>query len=157
MTIPEVTSQASMTVPEITIVEGMSPEALDEFWAAAEVETYAPGDVVHRQGDPTEEFFVLEKGAVNIVVSETGRSVYTARDPGAFVGWSSVVGRRTSSATIECVEPTRLIKIHKEKLAQIFQRHPACGLLFYQKLAREIGERLTTTYQMLCLILGDIA
>ena len=65
---------------------------------------------------------------------------------GEAFGWSSLVDRDTYTASAECLEPTRLIKIDKESLETIFRKDPMSGLIFYKRLAGIIGQRLVHSY-----------
>lgn len=74
---------------------------------------------------------------------------YLLDRPGEVFGWSSLVDRRKYTASAECLEACRLLKIHREALLRIFEKYPASGMLFYRRLAGLIGERLMATYRTL--------
>ncbi|MEW5721805.1 MAG: cyclic nucleotide-binding domain-containing protein [Thermodesulfobacteriota bacterium] len=153
----EINPEASLSILEMGVFKGLSGEAVAAIKAKAKKVTFQPGETVHEYGEPVKCVFVLERGAVNILMPESRRQLYTVREPGSLLGWSSMVGRRTASATLECVEPATLLRLEKKDLEAVFKKYPACGQVFYRKLAQDIGERLTNAYRVISLLLGEIA
>ncbi len=138
-----------MIIREADLFHGMSEEVVDELIKVMTVESYQAGDVVFKEGDPADSFYIIEKGALNLNVAAAGGVMHVAKRPGEAVGWSSLAGREVYSASVECIEPTRLIRINKDKLDVVLRRYPASGLLFYKRLAGVIGERLIQCHSAL--------
>jgi CRP-like cAMP-binding protein len=92
---------------------------------------------------------VLQAGALNVKVASATQTTQVAIRRGEAVGWSALAGRDTYTASVECVEPSRVWKINKDKLDQILRRHSTFGLLFYKRFAGLVGERLIRCYQEL--------
>ena len=136
---------------------GMRPGTIEVVKNLARWEMFQCGEVIHEYGQPVRSVFILNSGAVDILMPKTNRLLYTVRDPGALLGWSSMVGRTTSSATLRCHEEAVLLRLDKKKLNDIFRRNSACGMVFYRKLSEEIGQRLTNAYQVISLLLGEIS
>ena len=67
-------------------------------------------------------------------------------DQGSAFGWSSLVDRDFYTASAECVTDCSVIRIDKEKLECLFAAHLSDGVLFYKRLAENIGERLLNSY-----------
>jgi CRP-like cAMP-binding protein len=141
-----------MIIREIELFEGMSEEMEGELVKIMESMSYKSGDVVIKEGDAAHNFYVLQAGALNLKVAGASQTTETAIRPGEAVGWSSLAGRDTYSATVECAEPSSLVKINKEKLDEVLRRNPAFGLLFYKRLAGVIGERIIKCYQMIAKV-----
>jgi CRP-like cAMP-binding protein len=111
--------------------------------------SYHKGDFVIKEGDPAKHFFILQEGEIRLSVGEKGRISQMICDSGEAFGWSSLVDRSTYTASAECLAPTKLFKIEKEKLDGIFTRDPASGMIFFKRLAGIIGGRLINTYRTL--------
>jgi CRP-like cAMP-binding protein len=77
--------------------------------------------------------------------------VHTVSRPGEAFGWSSLVGRDIYSASAECVQPTKLLKIDREDFQEILEKDPINGLSFFRRLAGALGERLIISYGSLGL------
>lgn len=136
-----------MIFREIDLFHGASDQIQDELVKIMESESCSPGDVIIKAGDPAENFYVVQTGALNVKVAGVRHTTEVAIRPGETVGWSSLAGRDTYSAFVECAEPSKVWKINKEKLDQVLRRHPDFGLLFYKRLAGVVGERLILCYQ----------
>jgi CRP-like cAMP-binding protein len=138
-----------MIIREIDLFDGIGEEVEEKLVEIMESESYQSGDVVIKAGNPADNFYLLQTGALNLKMAGSKQTIQVATKPGEAVGWSSLAGRDTYSATVECAEPSKLIKIHKEKLDRVLRQYPAIGLLFYKRLAGVVGERAISAYQMM--------
>lgn len=138
-----------MFIKEIDLFEGMSQGFIDEIAQIMVEESYNKGSLIFKAGDPAQNFYVLEEGEVRLSIGKEGHITYTLTSPGDSFGWSSLVDRDAYTASAECTFPCKVIKIEEEKLRKVFDKHRASGLMFYKRLARTIGERLISNYQML--------
>ncbi len=80
-----------------------------------------------REGDPAESFYILVKGRIKLTLGEKSREVYVAYHPGEIIGWSSLIGRETLSATARCLEPTILSKVDRQRFLDILGATRAKG------------------------------
>jgi len=72
---------------------------------------------------------------------------HVASDPGDVIGWSSLVGNNTYTASAECLGPVKVSKIEKSQLDQILHEDPVSGMTFFKHLAALIGRRLVDSYK----------
>lgn len=138
-----------MIIREIDLFEGMTEEIEQELAKVMEGESYNSGEVIIKEGAAADNFYVLQAGALNVKVAGARQTTHVAIRPGEAVGWSSLAGRDIYSASVECAEPSKLVKINKDKLDQVLRRYPGAGLLFYKRLAGLIGDRLIKCYQVM--------
>ncbi len=131
-----------MIIREFDLFQGFENDVVEEIMTAASTVTLKKGEAMFNHDDPADGFYVLNSGAVELVVPDTRYAPYVARSIGEIVGWSSMAGRETYSAGAVCLDDTRVIKFDKQKLDTVLRRHPAVGLLFYKRLCRAVGERL---------------
>ncbi len=124
----------------------MGRNFVKELTAISVKETHEEGDFLFRRGDPANCAYLLLMGRVNLKTGETGQVVHIVNRPGESFGWSSFVGRDAYSTTAECKIPTKLRKLHKEDLQKLLEKDPANGLIFFQRLAGLLGERLLKSY-----------
>jgi CRP-like cAMP-binding protein len=108
--------------------------------------------VVFSEGDPADNLYVLQSGALDLFMAGTSQATCVAIKAGEAVGWSSLVDRKIYSATVQCAEDSRLFKIDKNNLDRILRQHPSTGLNFYKKLAGLVGERVIKCYQEIAKI-----
>ena len=132
----------------------------DMFWAMdkgfvkavmaiAESESSRQGDMLFHQGDPAENFYILLKGRVKLILGETGQVVYVVSNAGEAFGWSSLIGRDTYSASAECVVPAKLLKFERHKLQQAVDKDPVNGVVWFKRIAEILGNRLLQSYAMI--------
>jgi toluene monooxygenase system ferredoxin subunit len=141
--------EAIMIIREMDLFDGASDEIENEIAKVMEDEFYNAGDLIIKEGDPADNFYVLQTGALNVKVAGATKTTHVAIRAGEAVGWSSLAGRDIYTASVECAEPSRVWKINKDKLDKILRRYSAFGLLFYKRLAGLVGERLIRCYQEL--------
>ncbi len=138
-----------MIIREIDLFEGMNEEIEQELAKVMEGESYNSGEVIIKEGAAADNFYILQTGALNVKMAGAKQTTHVAIRPGEAVGWSSLAGRDTYTASVECAEPSKLVKINKDKLDQVLRRYPGAGLLFYKRLAGLVGDRLIKCYQVM--------
>ena len=132
----------------------------DMFWAMnkdfvksimniAESESYKEGDVLFQEGDPADNFFILLKGRVKLILGQTGQAVYVVSSAGEAFGWSSLIGRDTYSATAICSVSAKLLKFERQKLQKAVEKDPINGIVFFKRIAELLGNRLIQSYAMI--------
>ena len=138
-----------MIIREIDLFEGMNEEIEQELAKVMEGKSYNSGEVIIKEGAAADNFYILQTGALNVKVAGAKQTTHVAIRPGEAVGWSSLAGRETYTASVECGEPSKLVKINKDKLDQVLRRYPGAGLIFYKRLAGLVGDRLIKCYQVM--------
>ena len=131
-----------MFVPKGDVFKDLRRETVDEISDIAIEESYDKGAVLFSRGDPANHFYILVNGSVRLRIGQQATIDYVVGNLGEAFGWSSVVDRECYTASAECLAPTKLMKINKDSLQLIFDRHPDSGTVFYKRLAQEIGTRL---------------
>jgi len=109
-------------------------------------QTYEEGAAVFKEGDPASAFYILVKGRIKLTLGEKSREVYVAYQPGEIIGWSSLIGRDTLSATAHCLEPTILSKLDRDRFLEIVRQYPTEGATLFQRVATMLGNRLVSLY-----------
>ena len=138
-----------MFIEKAYLFQGMSPEFMEEISKNLTEEVHRKGDLLFKAGDRADFLYVIEEGRVRLSAGERGIVTRIVENQGDALGWSSLVGRDAYSSSAECLTDARLVKIPKDKLNEIFERHPVCGLLLFRRLARMIGERLVESYRQI--------
>jgi len=84
---------------------------------------------------------------VRVSVGPQGLLAHVASDPGDMIGWSSLVGNKTYTASAECLGPVKVEKVEKSQLDKILHEDPISGMNFFKHLAALIGGRLVDSYR----------
>ena len=135
-----------MFIKQADIFWGIDHDFVKDIFDQSKKETHDKGDVLFKEGDPADTFFILTKGLVDISTGSNQEVVHVVNHPGEAFGWSCLVEREKYSASAECMEPTLLIRIDKKVLEDAIERDPKNGLIFYKHLAHSIGDRLVHSY-----------
>ncbi len=84
----------------------------------------APGQLLVRQGEVGDTFFLVVVGEVAVTVREAGDKEVARLGPGSFFGEIAVVTRQPRTATVTAAVPTELIRFPREPLVALIQRYP---------------------------------
>src|SRR4051794_19151709 len=89
--------------------------ALDDAGRAAilekgSIERYQPGQVICREGDPGQTFYLIKRGTVKVSPSMGGAPIELARlERGTFFGEVALLSGKARTATAEAVDEVELI------------------------------------------------
>ncbi len=125
---------------------GMGKKFALEAMGISEKFSLDTGNTLFEQGDAADHFYVLIKGSVELRLGKAGPVVYLARHPGEVVGWSSLVGRNTFSASAKCIEPAKLLRFDRARFLELLHEYPANEALVFKRLAEMLGNRLLELY-----------
>jgi CRP-like cAMP-binding protein len=135
-----------MFIQEAELFKGFDEQTMAEMTKIMVAQSFKSGTVLFTKQDQANTFYILWEGRVRLAIGTQGKIDYTASKRGEAFGWSSLVGRETYTATAECVAPTKLFTVAKDELAKLFEKLPRDGMLFYQRLAAAIVQRLLLNY-----------
>ena len=131
------------------LFRGMSKDFIKEVMSTSIKESHDKGSLIFREGERAGHLYILLEGQINIRIGDGWQMVSTVYHKGEVFGWSGIVGRQVYTATAECKEPTKLLKISVEKLQRILEKDQANGFVFYKRLAGILGDRLEHSYRMI--------
>lgn len=138
-----------MVMQEADLFTDLDPEVVKAIKNAIVDESYDEGAIIFEKGEAALNFYILAKGSVELSIGEDGYVTHVVENPGEAFGWSSLVDHFVFTASAVCAAPTKLQKIANKDLVRIFDKYPADGVIFYKRVAKIIGRRLTTTYSFL--------
>ena len=136
-----------MYIDKVYLFEGMHEATLKKILESAVEESHAQGDLLFHQDEPARNFYILSEGRVRSSVGPQGLLAHVSSDPGDVIGWSSLVGNETYTASAECLGPVKVSKIEKSQLDDILHEDPVSGMTFFKHLAALIGLRLVDSYK----------
>jgi len=115
--------------------------ALEKLLSSTAVRTFAPAEVIVREGEPGRSLFLIENGTVEVHTTDpAGRLVVLAElGPGDFFGEVAVLTGRPRTATILAREPVTVIEITREDLEAVVRDYPEVKRVlerFYQQRAQ---------------------
>ncbi len=119
--------------------------------------SFGKGDRVVQEGRPSNRLFILVSGTLELSFSDaqaTGEMdpqvaegpssivIHSINEPGALIGWSSMVEPFVCRATATALETTRMIALGRDAVDAYCQSHPEFGLRFVKRILWALGERI---------------
>jgi CRP-like cAMP-binding protein len=138
-----------MFIQQLDLFKDLSKPFLDELLDIMNETKFDKGEFLFKEGEPARYFYILQEGQVKLNVGGNAHTVNIACNPGESFGWSCLVGFDTYTATAECLMPSKLYKVGKDRMNALLDKYPTNGMVFFKKLAAVIGQRLVNTYDML--------
>lgn len=130
-------------LPDHPFFAGLDDEALALLAGCAVNVHFAPGELLFREGDPADRFFVLRRGRVAIEVhAPTGGIVLDTADDGDVVGWSWLVPPYRWVFDARAVTPTSAVALDAVCLRGKCDGDPALGYALMQRVTGVMYERL---------------
>ncbi len=129
--------------------EGMGKIFIREFMGTAQHISCTEGQLLFKKGQVTHHFFTLIEGEFRLIMGTNQQHVYTVCLPGEIIGWSSLVGGSTYSATAVCTRFSEILRFDRDLLDDLLNRFPVSGFHFYKKLARMLGNRMLESYRLI--------
>lgn len=94
----------------LPLLEGAEPAQIDALAASMSPEEAAPGQVLGRQGEQGEVFWLLLEGRVEISVQgDAGRQLLAVAGPGSIIGELALLRHRPRTATVTALEECRYL------------------------------------------------
>lgn len=125
---------------------GMDSDFVKHVMDDTEKVNFDEGEILFKSGDSADCFYILIKGRIKLTIGDKGPVVYIAKEPGQVIGWSTLLGRDSYSATATCLEPSKMVKIAKKSFLKNLAEVPESEALFFKRVAGMLGDRLVSVY-----------
>jgi ATP-binding cassette, subfamily B, bacterial HlyB/CyaB len=103
-------------------------------------EQHAAGEVVVKQGDQGDAFFIVSDGKLEVFVEEDGKSRQIASlERGAFFGEIAALLGETRSATVKAASAVKLMRFEMQQVKDIISDYPTVRQVLV-RLALKRGE-----------------
>ena len=118
----------------------LDADELEMLRPLACAQNFAVGEVLFKAGDRDVDFFVIERGAVDVLNPTDGNSLIVTHRDGHFVGDIDMLTRRPVIVTVVAREPTHVLRIAGAKLRQLLNTVPRVSekLLIAFQVRREL-------------------
>jgi CRP-like cAMP-binding protein len=113
------------------------------------------GQYIFREGDPGNEMFIIEGGAVEILRAVRGSTPLAILEPGDFFGEMAVLEDQPRFASARAKEATRLLRVDRSAFAQLVQDNFEIAVRIMRKLALRL-RRTEQSLQSASTELSDI-
>ena len=132
---------------------------MGEIAKLCEEVTFEDAERVVTEGKKTEQYFILEEGAVDLRFElpfrDTSKEMtVTTINPGECFSWSALVPPHKATLSCYSVGKSKAIRIPGDRLLDLCEKNSRMGLKIMQKLASMIAQRLTGQQE---IFIKDIA
>jgi NTE family protein len=152
-----------MVLTRTPLFSGLGETALNDVLACTRSRSYTAGQIICREGDPSDSVFVLCRGvATAFVTPVTSSSIATVArlHPGDIIGEVGFVTHLPRSASVMARSDAELLEIPADDFAGLLARHPALlanmTKLIGGRLARRNADlRSRSTRETVMLVVGE--
>lgn len=103
--------------------------------------TYRDGEIIVRQGDVGESMYVIQDGAVEVVLERDGREVFLRTlGKGEFIGEMGIFDRDLRSATVRARGEARLLTVDRKTFLRRIHEDPSLAFRVVETMSRRIRE-----------------
>ncbi|WP_191014733.1 cyclic nucleotide-binding domain-containing protein [Treponema zioleckii] len=119
---------------------------LKEVYDALSSTEFKTGDIIIKEGDSGDSFYILTDGKVQIFRNTpSGDPIALANlssDMNIFFGETALIGKDTRSATVKAVTDCKTLKISGKKFLELCEKEPVLGYRVLLCLARRMSDSI---------------
>lgn len=127
----------SDSVKNILLFRALDPEQMNEILDAMFEKKVKPEDVIIRQGDDGDNFYVIESGNYNAYVGEDNKHVHTYENRGSF-GELALLYNMPRAATIKAVTEGQLWALDRQTFRRILLKSAFRKRKMYEALINSV-------------------
>ncbi len=138
-----------MILSETEFFKGIDSEVMKKITAISQEESHPKDEILFKKDEDAKYLFILKEGSVNLVIQNGGTLATPLTESGEVFGWTCMVenGRYMTSGI--CAKDSRIIRIDRDKLNEIFDQNPHMGLIIIKRLGAVFSKRLASVYREL--------
>ena len=142
---PEIKSQ----ILDHPFLRSISPEHLDILLHNAKEADFAAGELVLKEGEPANRFYLIESGRVAVEAgSKDGKNVQVL-EPGEVLGWSWMFPPFSWHFSARALEATRCLVLDGGHLLVTAEENPDFGYDLMRRITQVLVERLQATRKVM--------
>jgi CRP/FNR family cyclic AMP-dependent transcriptional regulator len=132
-------------------LSGMAPKHVDLIVQGAKQAEYGANDLLISEGEPANQFFLIESGLVALERGATGKGAASIQTIGAGepLGWSWLFPPFTWHFRARAAQPTRAIILNGGHLLVLCEENPGLGYEVMRRVAQIVINRMEATSKKL--------
>lgn len=121
----------------------LSDEMLKSLIPITEMLLFDENEMVFKQGEKADRFFLLKKGKVLLEQRITDKITISISSikPGFSFGWSAMLDNERYSSDAICTEPCRIYSFRESKIKKLMEKNHSLGFIINQRLLYVIKKR----------------
>jgi len=128
------------TVP---LFEGLTHREIADLLRIAEDVVANAGDVIVKEDDPGDGFYVIGKGSYDVIKGDNPNAPLARLQELSFFGEMALVSQKPRTASVICVAEGRLKKFPVEEFQKLFDEGDPVAHRVIYNMARILADRLT--------------
>src|ERR1051325_7084991 len=134
-------AELSDTLRKVPIFSGLSREDIAKVLGKLEERVFPPGTTIFSQGDEGDSFYIIQSGAVQVVLESAGgrKENIAVFGPQDCFGEMALLSGEPRSATIIAVKETTTWRLSREAWAELIEKHPTWLLHFCATLSKRLA------------------
>jgi len=114
----------------------LPPGELDELSRTLGSKVVLPSELVFREGDPADAFYIIDSGQVRVFVRHENRieRELSVCGPGEHFGETALLAGAARTANVESIGETHLIVFPKERFDRLLQDYPELSRKFVREM-----------------------
>jgi CRP-like cAMP-binding protein len=129
---------------EIPLFKGVDRADREALIGVMSRQSYQPGELLFKQGDPGDSMYILLKGRVRIFTTDEQGNEYTIRYLNRMVGEWSVLDQQPRSTSVAAENDVEALILRRDDFIAFLRARPLVGLALMRDLAERV--RYTTSY-----------
>ena len=124
----------------------LKEDSLTKIASRAKLYQYDPNEIIVKENEPSDAFFMLIKGEVSILhhhKSSDGMIELGRIKPNSIIGEIGLLLNESRTATVQATQKTLILKFDKALFEYMFENIPAFGPSISQNLARRVQQLST--------------
>jgi CRP/FNR family transcriptional regulator, cyclic AMP receptor protein len=143
-------SDLSAILQDHPFLRSMPRPFLEQIAPCASLLDVSPGDLIFKQGDAADKFYLLLQGSVTLTHAGMKGNVPIQTLAGAeALGWSCLFPPYAWRFNAVATEPSRLVALNGDRLRQLCQEDTPLGYDLMRRVAEVVVQRLHSTRQKL--------
>ena len=131
---------------ETPMFDKLEPSEIMEIIHIVEVEIYKAGDIIFREGDTGDAWYVLYHGAVDVLKhGASGEKKITSLGPQSCFGEISILDGSPRSATIRVAEDSVVFRVARDAFAELIDNDHLVAYKLLHHMGILLAERQRTT------------
>ena len=111
---------------QVPIFSKMDDEEITGLLVLMDANTYAPGQVIMREGEPGDYFYVVVRGEVQFLIQDAGGQelIVDEAGVGSFFGELSMLTGEPRATRVKAVDQVTTLALNRSEFLDFLQRHP---------------------------------
>ena len=122
---------------KVSLFQSFNPQELERLAGLFKQVAFAKGDVVCREGEKGDCFYIIESGELEVITGEKSGGVVNRMGPGEFFGEIALLEGGQRTATIQCSRDADLLILNRDDFDTYFLKN-AKALLYLSKLLSSV-------------------